>query len=313
MSYKCLKDSKTKQYIVPTNEWLNPLSELITNDISTKGLLMLAKFNKTHDVVVKITRDISNFSAIKFATKKLFDMSNFVKTFCAFVCDESTINLESKYVELKGFCSANKDDKENEKVIIEIMCKYDTSLNSYIGTFNKDNVEHIMKQLIYAQLNAFEKYGFLHMDIHLGNIMFNKQNKNIELKYFFHKKHYSIKTAHEFVLCDFDKCIFYNTELHLVEHHPANTLILNIIKTINRCAELFDNKNDRINFRSIADKMQKSSYSYIRYEEKDLRSFYNKYKTFDDYKEDSIPYAISYLNQVWKTFFQKYLFPIYGL
>ena len=30
MSYKCLKDSKTKQYIVPTNEWLNPLSELIT-------------------------------------------------------------------------------------------------------------------------------------------------------------------------------------------------------------------------------------------------------------------------------------------
>ena len=311
MSYKCLKDSKTKQYIVPTNEWLNPLSELITNDISTKGLLMLAKFNKTHDVVVKITRDISNFSAIKFATKKLFDMSNFVKTFCAFVCDESTINLESKYIESNGFCSANKDDKE--QVIIEIMYKYDTSLNSRLGTLNKDNVEHIMNQLIYAQLNAFEKYGFLHMDIHLSNIMFNNENKNTELKYFFHKTRYMIKTAHKFVLCDFDKSIFYNAGLPLVPHKPINTLILNIIRTINKCAELFNNKKDWMEFRLTADKMQMSGYNYIRFEEKDLRSFYNKYITFDEYKEYAITNVISYLNQVWKAFFQKYLFPSYGL
>ncbi len=44
MSYKCLKDSQTKTYVIPTNEWLEPLNELITDSISTKGLLMLSKF-----------------------------------------------------------------------------------------------------------------------------------------------------------------------------------------------------------------------------------------------------------------------------
>ena len=32
---KCLKDSETKKYIIPTNEWLVPLEPLITS-ISTR-------------------------------------------------------------------------------------------------------------------------------------------------------------------------------------------------------------------------------------------------------------------------------------
>ena len=70
MSYRCLKDSKTKKYIIPTNEWLEPLNELITDSIATKGLLMLSKFigakcttwhkclGSNHEVVVKITRNV---------------------------------------------------------------------------------------------------------------------------------------------------------------------------------------------------------------------------------------------------------------
>ncbi len=39
---KCLKNSTTKKYIVPTNEWSVPLKPLITI-ISTKGKEIIAK------------------------------------------------------------------------------------------------------------------------------------------------------------------------------------------------------------------------------------------------------------------------------
>ena len=55
---KCLKNSTTKKYIVPTNEWLVPLEPLITS-ISTKGKLILANMITKEKVVVKITQNIN--------------------------------------------------------------------------------------------------------------------------------------------------------------------------------------------------------------------------------------------------------------
>jgi hypothetical protein len=51
---KCLKDSETKKYIIPTNDWLIPLKPLITS-ISTKGKIMLAKMIDKEKVIVKLT------------------------------------------------------------------------------------------------------------------------------------------------------------------------------------------------------------------------------------------------------------------
>ena len=54
---KCLKDSETKKYIIPTNEWLVPLEPLITS-ISTKGKMILAKMISKKKVVVKLTKNV---------------------------------------------------------------------------------------------------------------------------------------------------------------------------------------------------------------------------------------------------------------
>ena len=193
MSYKCLKDSQTKKYIVPTKEWLKPLKELITNDITSKGLIMLSKYHNDHDVVVKITKlnkQKIQLEKIKFATKKLSILPNFVVTLCSFNCMESMINMDTKYNEIDAFCNANKNNSENEEIMLEIMKKYKGSLTNSIGKQNKTMVEHILKQLIYGQLNAFEKIGFLHMDMHLGNILYDsKLADEIVLNYSFNKKY----------------------------------------------------------------------------------------------------------------------------
>ena len=324
MSYKCLKDSKTKKYIIPTNEWLEPLNELITDSIATKGLLMLSKFRSNHEVVVKITRNITNnYQTIEFAGKKLLNMPNFVRTFCVFKCDESTINLDNKYNGVKSYCIQKQPNIDSEEISIEIMYKYKNTLHSKRGLLDKNTVEHIMKQLIFGQLNAFQKIGFLHMDIHLDNIMYNNKTDEIELKYLFsHKnlilsndktispsiRNYSIKTTREFVLCDFDKCIIFNNNLPLVPYNENYLLIINIIQTINRCSELFNTTKDKNDFRKISDAMQNDEKDYFHYERKDLRGFYRTAKSLEEYKEDVINNTKSYLDKVWSKFYGKHLF-----
>ena len=136
-----MRDSNTKKYIISTTEWLEPVKELISNDISTKGLLMLGNYMRTHQVVVKITRNITNnYNMIKYAIKKSSNLPNFVKTFCilirsriiaknsfrigAFRCMESSINIDTKYKDTNGFCLASSDLPTNEEIMIEIMYKY---------------------------------------------------------------------------------------------------------------------------------------------------------------------------------------------
>lgn len=325
MSYKCLKDSLTKKYIIPTAKWLNPLEVLITNSMSSKGFLMLSKFNKTHDVVVKITKNVNyKLPIIKYITKKLLNMPNFVnvivcqakldndmikhhrcmtKTFCVFSCIESSLKFDTKYKEQTEFC--NKGDDVGEEIMLEIMYKYKNSIYHKRKQLNKQMVEHILKQLIFAQLYAFEKYGFLHMDIHLFNIMYGEKSDSIELKYEFNKKQQSFNTTREFVICDYDKCVVFNEDIPFIEYDENNLLISNIVNTLSVCSELFEDSNDQINFKQIVDDMQIHERGYYYYEEKDLRSLYNKVKSLERYKTDVINNSKSYLNKVWNRFFLK--------
>ena len=309
MSYECLKDNENKKYIIPTQEWLEPLSHFVVDSMqSSKGFLMLSKFQKKHKIIVKITRDVTKYSSIKYASKKLLNVPNFATTFCAFTCDESSLNLETKYKNANSFCKADETDKANkEKVILELMYKYKGTLMNEL--LNKETVEHIMKQLCFAQLMAFDKYGFLHMDIHLDNIMYGSNTLELKsLQYKFNGKMYEIKTDLEFIICDFDKCVIFDPSMPLVEHNEKHTLLANIIRTLTKSSVLFDNNDDKNLFKSIISEMQFHEHDYYHYEYKDMRSYYRGSKDISEYKIDVIDNVKSYLHKVWFRFFNKQLF-----
>jgi hypothetical protein len=50
-----INESKTKEYLIPTNEWLKPIKPLITNDYNTKSLIMLSNLVNQGKVIVKVT------------------------------------------------------------------------------------------------------------------------------------------------------------------------------------------------------------------------------------------------------------------
>ena len=319
MSNKCPQDKISKKYIIPTDKWLEPLQLFITDDISTKGLLMLAKYMETKDVVVKITKGLNSIkqNRLKFASKKLTGLPNFVATFCSFSCVESSINMETNYTEVKEFCKPNQlDPASNEEVFIEIMPKYTQSLINHLNKLRKERVENIAKQLILAQLNAFNLYGFMHMDIHLGNILCGPsltEPKEIIYTFpsntYYNKTHiYKIIVDREVFITDFDKSIFINPDLEKFKFESTHLLIYNLIRTLNKCAELIAKQDEKIKFKQIIANQQNQENNYIHFEEKDLSAYSKGYKELELYKKDVLNCSFSYLNKVWLDYFGNYLF-----
>lgn len=134
------KKFRNKKYIIPTNEWLEPLEPLITT-LLTEDKLILAQMVQKQKVVVKITKslDIKRIKNINYLLRRL---PNFPKVYCVFECVEDESNFDSNYLDVHGFCSKNNSDpSSNINIILEIMKFYKHKLVEYKNT---------LKQLIFG-------------------------------------------------------------------------------------------------------------------------------------------------------------------
>jgi len=318
----CLKFSQQ-----PTTSWLNPVHKLMTEDISSKGLIMLSKYMNTHDVIVKITKN-SDYKKVKSINNAIRGLTNFPAVFCVISCLESDINLESEYKNISGYCERSNDS--NTEIILEIMKQYKHSLLTYKEKFNLINIKPLLHQILLAQLNAFEKIGFLHNDIHLGNILLDfKQEKEIELKYNFDKTNYMIKTQRVIILMDFDKSIImdplngiehdkydYDINIDKMTYPPLNLnnrIYANIIKTLYSFLRLI-NLNEQNKMRQIIETIEKDKIEdYGGTEHSLMNSLYNKSRSYPEYVNESIHNMIQMLNVFWHELYDEYLFPKYTL
>jgi len=55
---ECLRNKKG--YIIPTKEWLNPISKFIPSDLNNDSMLILSNLMKKEKVIVKITDQNNN-------------------------------------------------------------------------------------------------------------------------------------------------------------------------------------------------------------------------------------------------------------
>lgn len=288
-----------KQYIIPTNKWLVPLHKLISDDISTKGLLMLSKYMDKHEVVVKITKN-TNYERIKKINDIVRKYNNFAKTITVLKCDENDINLETEYKNIKGFCLS---DEYNTQIVLEIMKKYSGSLNEYVNKLNLDIVKLILQQLLLSQLEVFEKHAFIHMDIHLGNILIN--HKNTTLNYNIHKHNHSIITNNIFILSDYDRSILLTLE-NTPQYNPNNIFVSNLMKTFKSCFSLLD--VDKIKYLQIVDKYYNDNNEYMETERSILRTLYRRTRDQEGYIEEVIENAEKFIDNIWHEVFNEHMF-----
>jgi hypothetical protein len=272
-----INESKTKEYIIPTNEWLKSIG--FNYSLFDQG-----------NVVVKITKN-GNYNKMKTINKNVKSNPNMLHTFETIQCSE----LEN----------------------IEIMKLYQGSLNDYLNKLNLFEIENLLKQILLCQLHIYSKIGFLHNDIHLGNILVKIIDESKEpetIIYRIKNRKYMIKTYFKLILTDFDKSIIYDQNiLPLEKYNNEYTIHYNIVKTINVFKNLLNKLDQQILSESLEKSLKVFSFDFMNSSEKLLRSYYKNNRDLNDFIEISTMECIVMLNDLWMSLYNKNLFPAHAL
>ena len=307
---ECLKNSETKKYIIPTNEWLKPLKPLISS-LNTKGKIILANMVNKKKVVVKITKNI-NFNKIKYISAMVKGLPNMPKIYCVFQCQEDEYNFDAEYLNTHGFCSSNPSESD-PLITLEIMKLYKNKLSDHKHSLNINEIKPILKKLIFGLLNAFEHTGFIHGDLHIDNILINKTEEDLTLTYKIDKNTHIIKTNTEYIIMDFDKSTIYDTTYLKLDPFVREKTIIHSIEQITRvCGSQLYKKtkkweNDPINI--AFDKIiENSDFDIIKHGTSLLYSYYTDSRPYKLFIKESILDAMYMINTLWKELYNEYLF-----
>ncbi len=188
--------------------------------------------SKQKHIVIKIgkvNKRIENeFMIGKFLEKH--NISGFIKYMCLFKCfDDIYHKIDTNNIKSLSLCNAKKED-ENMKAILVMPFISEGSIRTFKWNSDKYEVlKSVILQTIMSVFTAYQKYGFLHNDLHLDNILIKKTKKeNIEYEY----ENRKIKTfGYKIVIMDFE------TSFINVEHSVGNVSywqnLLNMISRLN--------------------------------------------------------------------------------
>lgn len=207
-------DNSYKKYVarkivknknITTDGWLLPNILLNVNRGENKNKLIRASIIKKKEVVVKISKkkellEIDYNTSIKLSELKCI---NFAKYLGFFSCkdDIDNYNLEKKLP--KFFC------KNNGTINYFLYMNYypNGSIINYIPN-NIDEIISIINQVLASIILAYEKYGFIHGDLHPGNVLC-KNTKKESIKYSFSNRNKEINTnGIQIIIFDFDRSNF---------------------------------------------------------------------------------------------------------
>jgi serine/threonine protein kinase len=160
--------------ITPTKEWL-----LVERYLSSKqyNVLLGSLRNIQYKNVIIKFGEVADMNKEYTLSKLAYEhnVPNFIKFICAFTCEDDIENIKTRDFTIHNYICKNKGDSLG---VIIMPYYHFGSLNNYRWT--KDNF-HILKstlrQVVYSILFAFEKFGFVHGDLHLDNIILRNTNK----------------------------------------------------------------------------------------------------------------------------------------
>ncbi len=164
-----------------------PCSEHIKNDptwIQVKDFLSTREFNI-------LIANIRNFKQVvlKFGTTeetiKEYEIGhtafqhhtpNFIKFLCHFTCNDTIQDIQHRNFMINT--SICKGDPSQTIGMIAMPYYPLGSINSY--TWNRQNfptLKNVIKQVVFALLLAYETFGFVHADFHVGNVLIRATKK----------------------------------------------------------------------------------------------------------------------------------------
>ena len=290
-----VKDTKgsgkyDKYYIDCSHYAVNPKSievlELIKNmerpDVAI--LHAIATDDTNRHIVVKISNNQSNSMV-----EKEYEISNalyrgrlsgFIKHLCIFKCYDDTTRFFKK---TRGhaaptptthqICNADTQNATTNKHVLVMPYIRGGSLEDYNWTVDKlDLLKSLVIHTILSLATAFDKLGFIHNDLHWGNVLF-KPTTVTEITYTIGTREITIPTGgYKVVITDFEKSAIGTTDIRFFwrnirkflysgvsfDNNDGDTITWNhkdIILQIERCIEQSTTLDDVI---KLLPKIQKS-------------------------------------------------------
>ncbi len=132
---------------------------------------VVVKIGKTNDIVKK-EYDVA---------KRLEPFNGFIKMHCLFSCHNATnLNNINTNIYTTNFELCKPNEPENVDVLVMPYIHDGTTLNSLLNTKQDPKLyKNMLIQVITNLYDAFTNTGFVHKDLHFGNILIDENNKPI--------------------------------------------------------------------------------------------------------------------------------------
>jgi len=223
------------------------LIELLYISQNEKALILKALYECDNNIVLKFGILESIEKEYK-ASMELFELPNFIRYFCLIICNDDIKNIINNKNTISNYKMCHYGDNQ---VGILVMKEYNLgSIENYDwNEYNLDLLKNVIKQVIFSILYAYNKIGFIHGDLHSGNILL-KPKRNCEI-FYSHKK--LVLNELEVIIMDFEKS-------KLNQINKINDLIKNIIKFIN---SIVDSNKILINIDYDRNKLIKMKSSFL--------------------------------------------------
>ena len=207
------------------------LTEFLYTSQNEQALILKALYECDVNIVLKfgILESIEKEYKV---SEELLELPNFIRYFCTFSCNDNIKNIINHSNTISNYKICNYG---TNSIGILAMKEYDLgSVENYNwNVTNFDVLKNIIKQVIFAILYAYNSKGFIHGDLHSGNILL-KLKRNDEIKY---EKKNIILNEFEAVIMDFDSqsldCNLATREKSkLRQKNKMRDVITNILKFI---------------------------------------------------------------------------------
>ena len=193
------------------------LTDFLYTSQNEEAIVLKALYERNINVVLKFGIFESIDKEYKIS-KELMLLPNFIRYFCMIKCNENIKNIinNKKTISNYKMCHYGEDE-----IGILVMKHYNLGcIDNYDWNENNfDLLKNIIKQVVFAIMYAYEIKGFIHGDLHSGNILL-KPKRNSEITY---NKKTLILNELEVVIMDFEKS-------KLNQNNRINDLVRNIDK-----------------------------------------------------------------------------------
>ena len=204
------------------------LTEILYTSHNEQALILRALYECDINVVLKfgILESIEKEYKI---SQELYELPNFIKYFCLIKCNENIKNIINNKNTISNYKMCHYGDNE---VGILVMKEYNLgSIENYNWNENNFNIlKNVIKQVIFSILLAYEKKGFIHGDLHCGNVLL-KPKRNCEIIY---KNKILVLNELEVVIMDFEKSKIYSKNNINELFHNIDKFISSIFITCNK-------------------------------------------------------------------------------